>query len=236
MRVKPNALKKAPVCKELTIDDNTRVFVVGDLDAHYDRLQDQLNNFSFDPEHDVLFSLGDVIDRGPDSVKLLNYLKEIGAHMVLGNHEHMMLEALMGRDIMAMRLWIQNGGAWHQSEPLPTLMAMCQWLVKQPLSYKLHYQGLTIGISHTLPEEWDWNQFPARQNDVAWSLLWDRERFVRKSHSSNLGVDFSVHGHNSTQVCRWIDNSFHIDTSFYGSPTVIDLSATIAQFRANNAN
>ncbi|MDC8830392.1 metallophosphoesterase [Alteromonas gilva] len=235
MKIKANALNKAPVCKEITIDDATRVFIVGDLDAHFDRLQAELNKVNFNPEQDVLFSLGDVIDRGPDSIKLLTYLQQIGAHMVLGNHEHMMLEALLGRDIMAMRLWIQNGGSWHQSESLPDLLKMCKWLVQQPLSFKLHYQGLTIGISHTLPEEWDWNQFPHRQSDVVWNLLWERERFVRNSHVSNHGVDFSVHGHNSTQQIRWISNSLHIDTSFYGRPTVIDLTTIIAQFRANIA-
>lgn len=224
MKIKTDAISSAPLCKDLIFSDDTRVFVVGDLDASYSKLEDELNKVGFNAQQDQLISLGDVIDRGRDSVKLIKYLQDIGAHMVLGNHEHMMLEALLSRDSYAMRMWMQNGGKWHQSEPIQTLIEMCKWLKQQPLALKLAYKGKTIGISHTLPPTWSWEHFPGDSAACSTSLLWDRERFTKRNHNINHGVDFSLHGHNSTPEPVWIGNSYHIDTGRFGSPTVVDLA------------
>lgn len=231
MKIKTTAINKVPRCNTITIDNDTRVFIVGDLDGNYTKLETELTKVNFKPEEDVLISLGDIIDRGENSTQLVNYFQDIGAHVVLGNHEHMMLESLLSRDMFALRLWSQNGGKWHQSESVPALLTICKWLLKQPLAIKLEYQGHTIGISHTLPSSWDWNNFPTDINDLSWQLLWDRERFTKRQHISNTGVDFSVHGHNSTQQCRWIGNSLHIDTSYYGKPTVINVADTIQTYQ-----
>ncbi|GGF67605.1 metallophosphoesterase [Alteromonas lipolytica] len=233
MKVKTNAIAKAPLSKHISISNDKRVFVVGDLDGDFTRLQTQLDKVNFDPSQDVLFSLGDIIDRGPDSVKLIDYMQEIGAHVVLGNHEHMMLESLLSRDTFALRLWTQNGGKWHQTTPFQTLVGMCKWLLQQPLAYTVEYQGHTIGISHTLPPTWSWTTLPGNTEACVMPLLWDRERFTKRKHQVNHGVDFSVHGHNSTPSCIWIGNSLHIDTSYYGHPTVINLADTITTFKQN---
>ena len=231
MNIKTNAISKAPLTKHLTIDSDKRVFVVGDLDGDYSRLKAQLNKVSFNPDEDTLISLGDIIDRGPDSPHLVAYLHKIGAHVVLGNHEHMMLEALMSRDTFALRLWTQNGGKWHSNAPFQTLVNMCKWFLRQPLAITLDYQGHTIGISHTLPPTWSWTTMPGNTEACVAPLLWDRERFTKRKHKVNHGVDFSVHGHNSTQTPIWIGNTLHIDTSYYGHPTVINLAETIETFK-----
>lgn len=231
MNVKTTAISKAPLCKSLTIPDTQRVFVVGDLDGNYAKLQAELNKVHFNAEEDVLISLGDIIDRGPDSAALVEYFQAIGAHVVLGNHEHMMMESLMSRDTFALRLWTQNGGKWHQGASVQTLLTLCRWFIKQPLAIKLEYKGHTIGISHTLPVTWSWETMPGNTEACVWPLLWDRERFTKRKHNINHGVDFSVHGHNSTPECIWIGNSYHIDTGRFGSPTVINLSDTIEAFK-----
>lgn len=230
MKIKTNAIRNAPICKHLNISDDKRVFVVGDLDADLTKLRTELQKVDFEAGKDLLISLGDIIDRGPDSVRMVKYFHQHGVQMVLGNHEHMMLEALLSRDSYALRLWTQNGGKWHQSESFQTLVAMCKWFAKKPLSIKLQYQGKTIGISHTLPPTWSWATMPDNAEACAIPLMWDRERFTKRKHQVNHGVDFSIHGHNSTPECLWIGNSYHIDTGQYGSPTVIDVSETIAAF------
>ncbi|MBU3023741.1 metallophosphoesterase [Aestuariibacter sp. A3R04] len=227
MKVKTDAISKAPLHKNITVEDDKRVFVVGDLDGDFTRLKTQLDKVNFNPEEDVLFSLGDIIDRGEDSAKLVDFMKDIGAHAVLGNHEHMMLEALLSRDSYAMRLWTQNGGMWHQMAKFETLVGMCKWFLQQPLAITLNYGGKKIGISHTLPPTWSWEHFPGSTEACVTPLLWDRERFTKKLNKVNHGVDFSIHGHNSTQEPVWIGNSLHIDTSYYGMPTVLDLAETI---------
>jgi len=230
LKISAEAILSAPRCQRISIDGDKRVYVVSDLDANYTNLQDLLDRASFDPKKDRLISLGDVVDRGKDSVQLLQYFKDIGALMVLGNHEHIMLESLVCQNQEAMRIWLQNGGRWHLDETAEKLQVLCQWLLKQPLSIVLEYQSHKIGLSHTLPVDWHWDDLPDDKLELVSALLWDRERVKKRTHISNNGVDFSIHGHNSTQVPFWIANSYHIDTSYYGRPTLVELSSVVRKY------
>ena len=75
--------------------------------------------------NDFLYVLGDVIDRGPDSVKLLNWLMfQPNMELLLGNHEAVLLacdflfdeitpttiENLSLSKLNAYRTWLANGG------------------------------------------------------------------------------------------------------------------------------
>lgn len=71
-----------------------RDFVVGDLHGHRDLLEQELQRIGFDTTRDRLFSVGDLVDRGPDSLATLVLLDEPWFHAVLGNHELMLLNHL----------------------------------------------------------------------------------------------------------------------------------------------
>ncbi|WP_303720074.1 metallophosphoesterase, partial [Pseudomonas aeruginosa] len=58
---------------------------------------------------DLLISVGDIIDRGPDSMKCLQLMQEKWFYAVRGNHEQMALDALENNDFS---LWSINGGNW----------------------------------------------------------------------------------------------------------------------------
>ncbi|WNC68010.1 metallophosphoesterase [Thalassotalea nanhaiensis] len=216
------------------MDDNQRVFVVGDLDGNYRRLKEAMNRVGFDPKADKLICLGDMIDRGDDSLMILELMRELNAFVVLGNHEHLMIESILSHDETAKSLWTKNGGTWHSSVPHEQLKSHCQWLLKQPLSIIAEYQSMKIGVSHTLPMKWNWDNLPVDKSAIVAALLWDRELFYKQKCLVNRGVDFSIHGHNSTQIPIWIENTFHIDTSYYGRPTMVELNAVIEEFNAMN--
>lgn len=167
------------------------------------------------------------MDRGSESVELFEYLKQLKADFVLGNHEHLMLEALLANDAEAIKLWCANGGTWHAKVEQLILNQICDVILNQSLSIVLKYKDRTIGLSHTLPSSWNWSEFPKNKEFVIDSLLWSRELYKSKKLHNNIGVDFSIHGHNSTQVPIWIGNTHHIDTNYYGWPTVVNLDELI---------
>ena len=70
------------------------VWVVGDIHGCFSMLMDKLRQCRFDPWQDLLVSVGDVIDRGPDSLRCLALLPEAWVVAVRGNHEQMALDAL----------------------------------------------------------------------------------------------------------------------------------------------
>ena len=69
------------------------IWVVGDIHGEYQLLQSRLHQLSFFPETDLLISVGDNIDRGPESLDVLRLLNQPWFISVKGNHEAMALDA-----------------------------------------------------------------------------------------------------------------------------------------------
>lgn len=87
-----------------------RDFVIGDLHGCYSLFEALLEHLNFDPLKDRMFSVGDLVDRGPESLRCLELLYEPWFHAVLSNHEQMMLEAFHGGYMG--QFWAMNGGTW----------------------------------------------------------------------------------------------------------------------------
>ena len=87
-----------------------RDFVIGDLHGAYACYENLCKNIQFDEENDRMFSVSDLIDRGPDSLKCLQLIKKDNFHSTLANHDHMMLEAFRGGPYG--QYWMMNGGGW----------------------------------------------------------------------------------------------------------------------------
>lgn len=70
-----------------------RDFLVADLHGAYDLLMKKLSVARFDPSRDRLFSVGDLVDRGAQSLQCLGLLRQPWFHAVRGNHESSLLYA-----------------------------------------------------------------------------------------------------------------------------------------------
>src|SRR3546814_9235683 len=64
-----------------------RDVAVGDIHGHFSRLRQALDEFGFDPAHDRLFSVGDLVDRGHESESFMQWLDQPWFYTVQGNHE-----------------------------------------------------------------------------------------------------------------------------------------------------
>lgn len=87
------------------------LFAMGDIHGCWTALQTLLESAPIGPD-DQIVTLGDYVDRGPDSRAVVDWVMTRHAQGTLiplrGNHEIMMLDAL--NNIMPMRLWLQFGG------------------------------------------------------------------------------------------------------------------------------
>ncbi len=85
-------------------------YVMSDLHGEYDAFLALLSQIGFSPR-DTLYIVGDVIDRGPDGIKLLQYIRGLpNAALLLGNHELMCLQYLSAdADEAIRRRWNRNG-------------------------------------------------------------------------------------------------------------------------------
>jgi len=73
-----------------------RVFI-GDLQGCADELEDLLAALPYDPQRHTLWFTGDLVNRGPASLRALRRVIELGADSVLGNHDVHLLAAAAGR-------------------------------------------------------------------------------------------------------------------------------------------
>lgn len=87
-----------------------RDFVVGDMHGTFDRLTQFLEYIKFDPIKDRMFSVGDLVDRGPMNEQCLALLYEPWFFAVKANHEQMMCEYFSAEYYGY--FWHVNGGAW----------------------------------------------------------------------------------------------------------------------------
>lgn len=77
--------------RSIPLDETKRHFVFGDIHGRFATFKALLDLINYDPETDVIYSVGDMIDRGPDSVPVVQFFQQDHCHAVLGNHEQMVL-------------------------------------------------------------------------------------------------------------------------------------------------
>jgi len=193
-----------------------RDFVIGDLHGHCDALEGALERERFDPTRDRLFSVGDLVDRGPDSPGAAALIAEPWFHAVRGNHEDMLLRALAGeRDIAD--VWRANGGGWAlEGEGVNAAGhaagALCARL---PLALTIeHRSGRRFGVCHAEYPVEDWSLVATLAGNARAreQMLWGRTRIRRDQLPAVRGVDWTIHGHTIVDAPLRVANALFIDT------------------------
>ncbi len=126
-------MKHSPDIQQLPANSSGHDYVIGDLHGCYDLLERLMDYVAFDKTRDRLFSVGDLIDRGPDSMRCLALLEEPWFYAVKGNHEQMMLDFFMPYLINGQldsmvdindTGFIENGGHWVEQHYLSDCQCM----------------------------------------------------------------------------------------------------------------
>lgn len=80
--------------------------IIGDIAGNFNTLKALLKKM---PHAATPFSVGDMCDRGPSSREVMEFFMNNGL-AVLGNHDHMMLCEVKGKDYYDQGVWFGNGG------------------------------------------------------------------------------------------------------------------------------
>ncbi len=125
-------------------------YAIGDIQGCFSVLERLLEYIQFDPSNDVLWFTGDLVNRGPQSLETLRFIKNLGAqhHVVLGNH-----------DLHLLALGYQAHPGWKEDTLREVLDAsdceeLLTWLRQQPLLYHDDHLGFTM-VHAGLAPMWD---------------------------------------------------------------------------------
>ena len=200
-----------------------RDFILADLHGCFPQLKTAMQAVNFNPSCDRLLSVGDLIDRGEESLNCLKLLREEWFFAVQGNHENMMLGGLKaGPGSDPWRGWMQNGGDWYEKlnrQQLQTFKTLLPLVTQMPITAIVETKfGKTIGLSHAQPPIFDWkklNDGYRLSGDEIWRAMWSREVLRKKITTPVEGVDITFHGHTIIRQAKKVANMNFIDTGFY---------------------
>ena len=217
--------------KRFEKNENGTDYVIGDLHGCYDLLMRHLKRIGFNKNTDRLFSVGDLIDRGPESLKFLQLVYEPWFYSVRGNHEQMAVDCLSAPGLMPH--WYENGGTWAAGHHRYSLKNIIDDAVsKMPLVIEIETSRGIVGIVHAEPlNPW---RGPLSEADEQ-HMLWERDRVTSGKNETIEGIDAVICGHTPQRNgVKLLGNVWYIDTGacfknpfFEGSLTVMRLENAI---------
>lgn len=227
-----------------------KTWVLSDVHGHHDELMALYKKLPINPKEDRLIMLGDMIDRGPDSRKVIEQCmkwKKRYPHwqFLYGNHCDLMLDALLynGRIYGSFDLWYQQGGketflSYIPKNLTPYEKSIIQvkeaipqdhllWLASLPRyfedeNYIYVHAGLKPGKTAEETDPYD--------------LIWIRDEFIDSDYDWGKKVIF---GHTPSPTLEpWVmKNKIGIDTAVCYSAnnklTAIELPAEKFYFQEN---
>ena len=136
-------------------------YIVSDIHGMYNKLQNKLDSFGFDFSKDRLFSVGDIIDRGPDSLNCLDLLNEPWFYSLRGNHEQACIDYFKG--FMTAYEYKHWGGEWFIDLEKELQQYIVSILDKLPWVIQVKTKNGVVGIVHSQPVKidgrYDWQKF-----------------------------------------------------------------------------
>lgn len=182
--------------RHLPKNEKGRDFIVGDLHGYRQLLADALTEANFDPAADRLFSVGNLINKGPHSREVLKLMDEPWFHAVRGTAESLALAWLTkdpnwGESPM---MFLLQGGNWIHGYPDPgEREAIATQLARLPLGLKVDHPDAPFRVAHALWSPVLDEPSPVasyRAHDVLWnsSLAQDGAELAHRA-----GVDFTKH-------------------------------------------
>src|SRR5690606_32425155 len=125
-------------------------WVVGDIQGCFGALMRVLTRARFNPDHDALWAVGDLVNRGPESLATLRFFQQLGDHarVVLGNHDLHLLAVAEGIRP------VKRGDTIRPILDAPDAAELLAWLRQQPLLVK-DAGSRSLMVHAGIPPCWD---------------------------------------------------------------------------------
>jgi bis(5'-nucleosyl)-tetraphosphatase (symmetrical) len=199
-----------------------RLFAIGDIQGCANAFDALLRKIAFRPSRDHLWLVGDLVNRGPDSLAVLRRVIRLGQSVtcVLGNHDLHLLATVAGRRELS------PADTFHDVLEAPDAAEIIDWLRHRPL---LHHDRATrrVLVHAGIPPPWTVTQARAEAREVEALLRGRKWRYALRAMyggepsrwtSKLRGVDRRRYTINALTRMRYCDRRGRLELAHSGPP------------------
>lgn len=153
-------------------------YAIGDVQGCFDELEALLARAGFNPLHDRLWFVGDLVNRGPKSLQVLRYVRSLGdrAIVVLGNHDLHLITQFEGFERK------RRDDTFDDVLDAPDARDLVDWLRARPM---MHVEGRYAMVHAGLLPEWSVERAVALGKEVEAALrAQDYRAFLENMYGS----------------------------------------------------
>jgi bis(5'-nucleosyl)-tetraphosphatase (symmetrical) len=200
---------------------------IGDVQGCHDELRALLREARFSADRDELWFVGDLVNRGPDSLGVLRFVRALGdnARVVLGNHDLHLLAVARGA----------GGRRLRKDDTLDDILAatdreaLLDWLQSRPLAVHAPGQGGArddLMVHAGVVPQWSVADTLALAAEVSAALCGDAAGLFAAMYGDKPDRwDDALHGHdrlrfviNALTRMRFVDRDGRVDLKLKGAP------------------
>ena len=166
-------------------------YAIGDIQGCAAELRQLLRDIGFAADRDQLWFVGDLVNRGPDSLGALRLIRDLGdnAIVVLGNHDLHLLALACGRSRL------KPGDTLETVLAAPDRAVLLDWLLQLPLAHFDAGHG-ELMIHAGLPPQWNVPQALAHADELQQALRRDPVAFFDQMYGDQPDLwDDGLTGH-----------------------------------------
>ena len=172
-------------------------FVISDIHGCFNEFIQLIKDIDRDKVR--IISVGDILDRGPDSEKVIDYIRDNNIECIRGNHEDMAIECLPYLE-NPKQLWALGDSDWglngghdviDQYSSTTKLITDIKWLKTLPLFIKTgikNKDNLELLVSHT----WTTQYINIEKASRMFNFVWDRKQPKKKDIETDY---YNIFGH-----------------------------------------
>lgn len=165
-----------------TLDNRNNVWAIGDVHGFYRTYSSLLEKLKLKND-DIVILLGDLIDRGPESSRVIEHVKSSSSiFTVRGNHESMMSNAIDPENLIS---YSQDANSWYRNGGIATISSYLK--DNQDPGKVLEKVKSDIAWIETLPTE----------------IVLEKFRLVHAGYDSRFGIE-----EQDEDVHMWVRDSF----------------------------
>jgi bis(5'-nucleosyl)-tetraphosphatase (symmetrical) len=153
------------------------LFAIGDVQGCCRCIERLIDRVGYKPGADRLWFVGDLVNRGPESLRTLRLVRGLDAEVVLGNHDlHLLAVAAGARPLKA-------GDTFTDILKAPDRQHLLEWLSRRPLMRRDDAAGWAM-VHAGLPPDWDVDTAGrvAREVEGALRRNYDNQTFLSRMY------------------------------------------------------